>query len=1604
MIGNRYKILAKLGSGGSGTVYKVLDTFSENEVALKILKTHSEKLKQEFSILKELNHPNICNVFDYGFSQSESFFTMELLETRSLDFSEKIETGITTALKIAQGLHYIHSNGVTHFDLKPENILFDSNGNPKILDFGFSSKSSVKTKQGSIFFVAPEILQDQEVSQKADLYSFGCLLYKILTDQNVFEGKTAEVLKAHISQKPKNPQKINPEISDSLANLILQLLEKSPIQRPQSSSDLVYRLAKLLTRSLDFVTGESKILGRKQELEKLNNAILGLTGITVVNIFGVKGSGKTKLFEEAKQQAQLQTKIQSFENPTFESLKNLALKLEALANEINIFFQIKDFLEKLDSKIIFHFTKEVDSQTKKFLDFLQRTDQKLSLLICFETLKKTTDSDFNFELKNLDFEKHTEQLSEILYTFPEKIGKLSECLFKLTVGNPSQNKLLVEIFFQNKILKVSEIGLEFDQQNFDNFNFKPFLEESNLLLWESLSEVEKESFRLASLWELDFSPKTLELLAKKNGKNYNSSSLQKLISKRIFTVQNGNWKIENQGLKNFISEQIEFQKDEKLADFSKEIFPQNIEFEAFHLANAKDKKRKFEINFSAAKKMVSERKLEFAEKFYRQAFSVSKFVTKDFKIEFAYFLLDSGKNKEAIEILKNEPNSYPKGLAFQREGNYEEAKKIFKNLLEEKPSLKAVANLTQIEIYLSNFSEAEKTCEDFLDIDSNDAEIPTIFSLAGEVKFYQRKFEEAEKYFSQSLKLAEKFGNKLKVALVSNSLGSLNDLLGKFEKAEKFYERAEKIFLEIGDLAHLPLVYNNLGELYRKQSKWELSENFHLKSLELKKQMDNRREMAFSLTNLGVLFYFKNDLQTAIDYFKQALEIQEELADKSQSANLLSNIAEVYFLESEFENSKMFFEKAIDLKTEVKNYSEVGEAYFFIGEIEQKLENVTQSKDAFFHALQFYNKAENREKHSEIYLKLSENYQNSGKLNEAESFVEQGIEIAKKQNQEKQLVDLFVQKAKILLEQNRTQECRNLLESKIEEFSKKRVLKVQFLALLYQLEKTKGSILRALELKKECVKIDKHILKTFKIDTKTDAKPIKKEPTKQVKMNLSGERLKILFEVSQKINSILDLDQLLSEILNLLVVTLGAEQGLVILTDKNDQLETKASWQLTEEDRDFSSTVVKESIEKVKTIFCPNVHEDFRFNQVESVANFQSLSLICTPLYSKNEKIIGSLYVDSRDFEHIFSDEDVEFLEAFANLAVIALENSKQHSNLLTENQTLKQEVTSSYKFSKIIGKSPKMAEIFQLMESIIATPVTVLIEGESGTGKELVAKAIHYNDPIRNKSPFVAVNCGALPESILESELFGHTKGSFTGAIRDKVGLFEYANNGTIFLDEIGEMSQLMQVKLLRVLQEREITKVGDSKPIKIDVRFVCATNKNLEEEVSKGNFREDLFYRINVIKIKTPSLSERIDDIPLLTEHFLKIFKKKMNKKNIKKISEPVIDALTYHSWKGNVRELENIIERAVVLCNEEEIEIKHLPEKLRKLSSMPDSVALKETSGDLRTLVSKFERNLIIHYLNRADWNIEKASKLSGLPKRTFQRKKKDYGVINAKGGTE
>ncbi len=338
---------------------------------------------------------------------------------------------------------------------------------------------------------------------------------------------------------------------------------------------------------------------------------------------------------------------------------------------------------------------------------------------------------------------------------------------------------------------------------------------------------------------------------------------------------------------------------------------------------------------------------------------------------------------------------------------------------------------------------------------------------------------------------------------------------------------------------------------------------------------------------------------------------------------------------------------------------------------------------------------------------------------------------------------------------------------------------------------------------------------------------------------------------------------------------------------------------------------------------------------------------------------------------------------------VLIIDRAVEQISLRKEVELLRKEVQQRYSFGNIIGKSPQMQKVFQLIKQVANTNSNVIIYGKSGTGKELVAKAIHYNSLKRDK-PFIAVNCSAIPESLLESELFGHEKGAFTGAVSSRKGLFEEANGGTIFLDEVGDMSLAMQAKLLRVLEDKEIRAVGSDKPRKIDVRVIAATHKDLEKAVKEGTFREDLFYRLNVIPIYLPKLKERVEDIPLLVEYFLKKYGEEAGRPNIR-ISREALACMMKYSWPGNVRELENLIERLVVLSTGDEIRVEDLPDYIGVCKA--ETVVEELTLGERITL-EELEKRYILKVLRETGWHKSNAAKILGIDRRTLYRKIKEY----------
>lgn len=490
--------------------------------------------------------------------------------------------------------------------------------------------------------------------------------------------------------------------------------------------------------------------------------------------------------------------------------------------------------------------------------------------------------------------------------------------------------------------------------------------------------------------------------------------------------------------------------------------------------------------------------------------------------------------------------------------------------------------------------------------------------------------------------------------------------------------------------------------------------------------------------------------------------------------------------------------------------------------------------------------------------------------------------------------------------------------------------------------------------------------------------------TSQVARNLSA-----LLKISRVVHAIRDLEELQAQLLDLIFEVVPAGRGAILLADGPGQ-EFGAMYARTRPGGQpqlvrVSRTIARQVMQDNVAILGVDVPSSGALRDVQSLVAAEVRSLLCVPL-SVFQRMIGCIYLDSTNAAARFSEDHLQLVAAIAGVSAVALDNARRVQWLEQENQRLTTEVRQD---QSLVGEGARMKEIFQFLAKVSPTDSTVLIEGESGTGKELAAKALHRNSPRANK-PFVAINCAAIPETLLESDLFGHERGAFTGAGTQKKGRLEVADGGVVFLDEIGDLAPALQVKLLRVLQEREFDRVGGTHPIKIDIRLIAATNQNLEESVRSGRFRQDLYYRLAVVKLTMPPLRERREDIPMLVRHFVQKHAKRCRVKP-KPISREAMAALSNYEWPGNVRELENAIERALVMGLSDTVLLEDLPESLLE-QTLPEEV----DGGKYHSSVQTYKKNLIMNAVEQTRGNYVEAAGMLGVHPNNLHRLIRNLGM--------
>jgi Nif-specific regulatory protein len=501
-------------------------------------------------------------------------------------------------------------------------------------------------------------------------------------------------------------------------------------------------------------------------------------------------------------------------------------------------------------------------------------------------------------------------------------------------------------------------------------------------------------------------------------------------------------------------------------------------------------------------------------------------------------------------------------------------------------------------------------------------------------------------------------------------------------------------------------------------------------------------------------------------------------------------------------------------------------------------------------------------------------------------------------------------------------------------------------------------------------------------------------------VNLSKE-VQLLGDMARVFAESLDLELTLKAILKSLDTHLKLQRGAITLLEpETETINIKVAHGLSKKSKQLGSYKIGEGItgtvvQTGRQIVVPDISKDSRFlhkTHSRKYTQGKKISFYCVPVKLEG-KTIGTLSVDREIQKKDSVEANLNLLNIIATMVAQAVKLNKlvesDKRELSEENLRLRQELKTHFDINNMVGTSNAMKEVYRLIEQVADSNATVLIRGESGTGKDLVAHAIHYNST-RASKPFVKVNCTALPETLLESELFGHEKGAFTGATERKFGRFERANGGTIFLDEIGDFSINLQIKLLMVIQFREFERVGGNETIKANVRIIVATNKNLEEQIKERLFREDLYYRINVFPIYLPPLRERKDDIMLLADYFLEKLSKENNMR-INRISTPAVEMLTSYHWPGNIRELENCIERAVLLCDGDVIRSEHLPPSLQMIRKTDTT-----TGRSFAEIIENKERELIVDALKKYNGQQRKAAAELGLTERILGYKIKKYSI--------
>lgn len=1546
IIDGKWKVVKKLGSGAMGRVV-LAQKGDEELVAIKLLnkslasdKTDAviQRFKSEFAILKELSHPGINKVYDFGFDKElgQYFFTTEYVS--GVDFLNAVKDATPDQIEalfidILRALEYLHSHGIIHCDIKSGNVLVeerdDGSLRVRLIDFGLAALSTPDRIIGTPAYMAPEVILRNRPDNRADLYSLGVLIYAALTQYNPFRaGDMTEMFERHLNVRPEPPSKYNSEVKPYLDDILLKLLKKSPSERFPTAAQVIRAINFSGKRSypvetketfLGYLPAEGNLVGRKEEMtgvrEQCLSVKMGKKDVPfILCVEGDIGTGKKRLLTELKYFAQLNemevVSIRStdkgslaefeagidrlmadFDRPTVVSCSVLGL-LAVDISAAKIVNMMRMLIRRLKAG---RAASNIRALPKIMFAFAARPGEREVLM---HLLDLEEGQQINLvKLENFN-ERETGKYLTALTGEEEIPSQLVKELFKRTEGNPlfltEVMKTLVEqgVLF-DKVGRWNREAMEDIGVRFEGLKVPGSITGVLDGIYERALPGERKILEALSSWHR---PATLNEINSVTKTDNLGGALYSLLKSGTVTFdpRTAVYYFSNALLREVVYEKMPRAVRSALHEVITEHLVR-VQPEAFA-----------EINWHRGKsdnlKTALDALLELGEYYLNRSQAFDAISTL----------------KEALARLENDDYRLDhvllhlgEALVFAR--RYEEAIDTYKRLL-----------FRQDKGDASTSEDIGLTCQ----------KLGLVYLRNGELAEARVFLDRAGEH-----PLKTRCDETMNIKRL-NLLARCAFLEGDLDEAVTIYKRTKEEWKGLNEEDKAKVLNNDLAHVYLKQGEIDLAEKELNSDIEFFKKAGAESELERSYYSLAELNQERGDIDEAVRYFEASIEIAKRISDPEILLRAYNGLGNVFRCKGHEEKSLYWYERGLDLAIRTGEESTAAAIAVNIGLIKAGEGDLDQALDHFNCAINIFEQAEKKTPLDHGYIlranmEIADIYRTKKEFGKADRYLAEAMKIISfYPAMEDQRFWIDKVRLELAMDRGEWKTVKKLLKG-LEAAADAEAKKAAYdkLALGF------GMVADEITIEGEVEGPGAEAVSILDVSWK-----------KGEGGDVNQKNYRYILEINKYLSGETDVGFVLKTILKYALELSGAEAGLTLLMDDKGTLKIEASCNI-EVDKTLSEIsvhIAKRAIEKDEVVVTADAILDERFKTNESVMLLGLKSVMSVPIHIK-KRASGVLYLENRTRAEAFAGADKEILSAFADQAGIAIENARMLAERDEAGKKMRQELSESsvqleklgaqvekqasdlkrrYRFDRLVSESARMEEVFSILARIAGTELSVCIVGESGTGKELVARAVHYNSP-RAKGPFVPVNCGAIPATLIESEFFGYKAGAFTGATRDKMGLFEASGGGTIFLDEIAELDISLQSKLLRVIEEREFTRLGDTRSIKCDIRVVCATNRDLEKMVNEGKFRKDLYYRVAEIKVELPPLRERVEDIPLLIEEFVDDYCTQHKTKKRPEVDRSFIYACISYDWPGNVRELENAVRVATALMGAGKITASALPE---------------------------------------------------------------------------